>query len=64
MSTDGVAIEVAWCRRSEKTGHSRGGGPSVIVGGAAAARGAAGDSRAARGAAGVSVTTRGTARDT
>jgi hypothetical protein len=43
--------------------YSRGGGPSVAVGGAAAARGATGDSRAVRGIAGVGVATCGVAGD-
>jgi hypothetical protein len=44
--------------------HSQGGGPSVGVGGAAAARGAAGDSRVVHGATGVVVAAHGVAGDT
>jgi hypothetical protein len=43
--------------------YSRGGEPSVAVGGAAATRGAAGDSGAVRGVAGVSVAARGVVGD-
>jgi hypothetical protein len=63
MGVDGTSCRGHLVYTIEEDGHSRGGRPSVVVGGVAVARGTTGDSEATRGATGVGVAARGIAGD-